>query len=341
MAEFGSVDLEEVVNEGTRLNEGGAGNFLDQFVPMPEVKPGQTGSVALRILPPAKGERLFQYNRTHKINGRSVHCPRPLKDGKWERNVPCPICDYYSSLWKEIDKLEKKHGKDCPEAEPLKQEARDLKPTERYYYNAIVRTMLVDGKELKNVGPRILSVGIKVHKMIIRAICGEEGDPESKLGDVTSLKAGWDFIIRKEVSTGDGYPNYDRSGFARSQSVAGSPEEIAKWAENLHDLKKLRNPREMAYLEKELAIHRGLIPDEAEGFDTAGFDAKWGGGKSNTEKEVETLAAKAAAQTTTDTAPVTETVTETTTIDAPASEDVTMSGVDEDFLKELEGMNNG
>jgi hypothetical protein len=347
MAEFGTLNLEEMVGEDARLNnEGGAGagggGFLDQFVPMPEVKPGQTGSVAVRILPPVKGGKLFQYNRTHKINGRSVHCPRPLVNGKWERNVPCPVCDYYSSLWKQIEKIEKQYGKDCPQAEALKAEARELKPVERYYYNAVVRSMVVDGKEVKNVGPRILSVGKILHTMIIKAIVGNEGDPDSKLGNIADLKNGYDFIIRKTVTLGsEGYPKYDSSGFARNPSPAGSPEEVGKWAESLHDLTKLRNPRDMQYLEKELAIHRGLIPDETEAMDIDSFDAKWGKKASD---EVQQMAEQASTKTQVSvpdgvpssktSAPKTESVAAKTS--APPSEDLSIE--DEEFLKELEGM---
>ena len=351
MAEFGTLNLEEMVGEEARLNnEGGSnggGGFLDQFVPMPEVKPGQTGSVSVRILPPVKGGKLFQYNRTHKINGRSIHCPRPLVNGKWERNVPCPICEYYSSLWKQIEKIEKQHGKDCPESEPFKEEARELKPVERYYYNAVVRSMVVDGKELKNVGPRILSVGKILHTMIIRAIVGNEGDPDSKLGNIADLKNGYDFIIRKTVTLGsEGFPKYDSSGFARNPSPAGSPEEVSNWADILHDLTKLRNPRDISYLEKELAIHRGLIPDETESFDTESFDAKWG---KKASEEVQELNEQATARTSTkvqvsvpagvpsgNTAVKSKKSESVSTKSAPPSEDLSIE--DEEFLKELEGM---
>lgn len=273
MTEFGTLNLEEVAGEDARLSKEGTANFLEQFVPMPDVKPGQTGLVTIRILPPIKGGKLFQYNRTHKINERSVHCPRPLVNGKWDKSVPCAICNYYSQLWKDIDALTKEGRID--ECNLLKKEAREIKPTERYYYNAIVRSMMVDGKELKNQGPKILSVGVILHKMIIRAIVGEEGDPDSKLGNVTDLKNGWDFVIRKEVTVGEGFPKYDGSKFARNQSPAGTPEEIKKWQESLHDLTKLRNPKNVEYIEKELAIHRGMIPDDTQAFDITGFDAKW------------------------------------------------------------------
>ena len=340
--EFGSLDIEAMQGEDTRLNtQAGGNNFLDQFVPMPEVKPGQTGAVNLRILPPVKGGRLFQYNRVHTMNDRKVHCPRPLSNGKWDWKVKCPVCDYYSSLWKQADKLDKAgHG---AEADTLKEEARSIKPVERYYYNAVVRQL---GDE-KNVGPRILSVGKILHKMIIRAIVGDESDPDSKLGNITDLKNGYDFIIRKEVTPGEGFPKYDRSGFARNPSPTGNPDEIAAWVENLHDLTKLRNPKEVDYLEKELAIHRGLIKDDSVGFDTEEFDAKWASQASDEVKELmdhnpggvsvpadvpsETTEAPAAE------APSEPAPAETTT--AAKTEDVPIE--DEDFLKQLNELENG
>jgi hypothetical protein len=328
MSEFGTLDLEEMMGEDARLNEAGQANFLDQFVPMPDVKPGQTGTVSVRLLPPAPKQKLYQYNRTHKMNGRSIHCPRPLVNGKWERTVACPVCDYYSGLWAQADKLEK--AGHVNEANKLKNEARAIKPVERYYYNAIVRSMPGEGGAvLVNVGPRILSVGKLLHKQLIRAIVGEEGDPDSKLGNFTDLKAGYDFIIRKEVTSGDGFPKYDRSGFARSPSPAGDPEEIKKWAEALHDLTKLRNPRDLEVLEKELAIHRGLIPDDVEKFDTANFDAKW---SKNAKEEVKELMEHKTGVS----VPVTVTSEAVETIVSPKTEDIPIE--DEDFLNALEEM---
>lgn len=339
--EFGSLDLEAMQGEDTRLNtQAGGNNFLDQFVPMPEVKPGQTGSVNIRILPPVKGGRLFQYNRVHTINGRKVHCPRPLSNGKWDWKVACPICDYYSGLWKQADKLDKAgHG---AEAEKLKDEARDIKPVERYYYNAIVRSLTIEGETKQNVGPRILSVGKILHRMIIRAIVGDDADPDSKLGNITDLKNGFDFIIRKEVTSGEGFPKYDRSGFARNSSPTGTPEEIAQWVADLHDLTKLRNPKEVDYLEKELAIHRGLIKDDSETFNTEDFDAKW---SQKAAEEVQELmehtpgGVSVPVDVPSSDAPAEATEAPAESTPAPAAtEDVAIE--DEDFLNQLEEFEN-
>lgn len=335
MSEFGSLNLEEMQGEDNRLNEptGSGGAFLDQFVPMPNVKPGQTGTVAVRILPPMKGGKLFQFNRTHTVNGRKIHCPRPLVNGKFDRNTPCPICDYYSGLWQKADKLEKMGQ--VAEANELKAEARAIKPVERYYYSAIVRSMIdKDGKTLTNEGPRILSVGVKLHKMIIRAIVGVEGDPDSKLGNITDIKTGYDFVIRKEVTPGeDNYPNYDRSSFARQPSPLGEPDEIQKWQENIIDLSKLRNPKTVDLLEKELAIHRGLIPDDGESFDMDAFDSKWGAPASQSSSVSVTVPEGAPSKATSESVLVSD--------DQPSSvesieEDLPIE--DDDFLNELKSM---
>lgn len=335
MSEFGNLDLEEMAGEAKRLKEqGGSASFLDQFVPMPDVKPGQVGSVAVRILPPVRGGKLYQYNRTHKINNRSIHCPRPLINDKWDRSVPCPICDKYSAIWKQIDKVEKAQGKDCPAAKELKAKANVLKPVERYYYNAVVRVMMVNGKEMKNVGPRILSVGKGLHETIIAAIVGRKDDPDSKLGNITDIKAGWDFVIRKEVTAGDGYPKYDKSGFARAQSPSGTLEEVAEWEKALHDLTKLRNPRDLEYLEKELAIHLGLIPDTAESaYDDEAFEARWRKqGDDDVADIVNQSTATKIVVSTVD--PVTSQTVETTVTEAPE----TLAIEDEEFLKQLANM---
>lgn len=325
MSEFGNLNIEEMQGEDTRLSNDGQNSFLEQFLPMPEVKPGQTGTLAIRLLPPIKGGKLFQYNRVHSVNGRKVHCPRPLVNGKWDRSVPCPICDYYSSLWRQADKMDKA-GR-VAEADAFKDEARSIKPVERYYYNAVGRNVTVDGATVKNLGPRILSIGKILHKLIIRAIVGDEGDPDSKLGNITCLKTGYDFIIRKEVTAGDGWPKYERSSFARSPSPAGEASEIKDWAANLKDLTKLRAPKDVEVLEKELAIHRGVIADDSETFNAEEFDAKWG---KKTEDSVNVAATEA---TTTE---VPADVTTTTEVSAPVVEDAPIE--DESFLKELEEM---
>lgn len=327
MSEFGVLDLDDIQGEGTRLaTKAGAQNFLDKYVPMPKVKPGGTGLVLLRILPPANGKKLYQYTRLHTINGRSVHCPKPLIQGKWDKNTPCPICNYYNSLWAQIDKLEDSGQMEL--AEKLKQEARSIKPVERYYYNAIIRKLTDDKGEVHlNVGPRIWSVGKTVHQMIVRAIVGD--DTEKGLGDITHPKNGYDFNLKIEMTSSgkDAFPNYNRSTFARDPSPLGTPEEVAKWVEGLHDLSTLRILKGLDHLKKELAIHRGLIPDDKQQFNVDEFDAEFRGPASSTTATSVSVPAGVESV-------HTEVVAET----APANiaEDVSIDN--EEFLKELQDM---
>ena len=276
MSEFGVLDLAEVEGEDKRLNTKDGGSFLDQFVPISDIKSGE--SLTVRILPPVKGGRLFQYNRIHTINNRKVNCPRPLVNGKWDRTVPCPICDYYNSLWQQSDRAENEGNK--KEAERIRAEARSIKPIERYYYNALVRKMNVNGEVKTNVGPRILSVGKVLHQMIIRHIVSE--DPQERLGDITHVKTGYDFIIRKEMRAD--YPNYDRSTFAREPSPLGEADLISSISENLIDLSKFRTLKGLDEIKKELAIHRGLIPDIVQNFDVAQFDSEFQDSKTTKSK---------------------------------------------------------
>lgn len=266
MVEFGSLDVGDIEEESNRL--GGKGNFQDQFVPVQDLKPGE--SLTIRILPPVKGGKLFQYNRIHTLNDRKINCPRPLVNGKFDRNVPCPICDHYSSFWPKIEKLEKSLGKDAEEVKKLRDEARLYKPTERYYYNALVRKMVVDGEAKTNVGPRILSVGKVLHQMILRAIVSE--DPQERLGDVTNVKTGYDFIIRKDMRSG--FPNYDRSTFAREASPLGDADLIAYISENMIDLTKFRTIKDIEEIKKQLAIARGIIQDDSSSYNVEEFDAE-------------------------------------------------------------------
>ena len=336
MSEFGSLNLEEMQKEHERVNaEGGQGNFLDQFVPMPDPPQGKKASITVRLLPPAKGGKLFQYTRYHKINDRKVHCPRPLtSDGKWDKSVPNPIADYYSALWRKADKVKAAEG----ESEAYKElvaEARGIKPVERYYYNAVIREITIDGVKQTNVGPRILSIGKTLHGKILSAIFGDEGDPSSKLGNVTDLKNGYDFVIR--VKKDGDFPKYDDSSFARETTPAGTPDEIAEWAKGLHDLTKFRVILPLERLEKELAIHRGHLTDEVEGFNIDEFDARYASHEAPDEGD-----------------PVTASNTNVASESAPADEEVpgVVEGADDlnvedieienqDFFAELEEFKQG
>lgn len=254
-----SLDLNELFEEKQRLSTEGQA-FLDNFVKMPE----GNGVVVVRLLPPAapgKFERkknpFYQATRVHRINNKSLHCSKTLVGGKWVGE--CPICRYYNWLWAESDK------KSPDEAASLQAQARAIKPIERYYYNVIIRQVVNPNTQevQKNVGPKILSIGKTLHKMIIRAIVGDEQLNEDPLGDVTDPLKGRDFKIIKVMrqSGKDSYPNYSDSKFI-DPSPLGEPDQVKKWLENELDLVALRVVLDAEELKKQLKIHLGLIPDD-------------------------------------------------------------------------------
>jgi hypothetical protein len=188
-------------------------------------------------------------------------------DNYWKGE--CPICWQYSKLWKESEKC------DAAEAEALQNEARAIKPVERYYYNVMVReqTNPSTNKIEYNVGPKILSVGRKLHKFIISKMVGDKELKIPGLGNVAHVTEGYDFKLVKQMtkSGNNTYPNYDKSFFDKEQSPLGNPDEVEQWLANLHDLSTLRIIRPMEELERELEIYLGLVAD-----DVTGFDAKFG-----------------------------------------------------------------
>lgn len=256
-----SLDINELLEENQRLSTEGLA-FLDNFVKMPE----GNGVVTIRLLPPAvvgmfdrKKSPFYQATRIHRLNNRSYHCSKVLSGSRWEGE--CPICRYYNWLWAESDK------KSQEEATSLQSQARAIKPIERYYYNCIVRFVINPSTQemQKNVGPKILSIGKTLHKMIIRAIVGDKSIQLDPLGDITDPKTGRDFKIVKTIrqSGKEAYPNYSDSTFA-GPSPLGEPDEVKKWLASLHDLTSLRTVLGPEELKKQLKIHLGLIPDDAQ-----------------------------------------------------------------------------
>lgn len=241
------LNIAKLKEEAERLKGNkttGNNSFLDNIVLMPE----GSGIVSVRILPGKSEDELpFVATRIHKINDRNYHCSRVLTGDMWRGD--CPLCSLYNHLWKEADQLTASGN--IREAEKKKNEARALKPNERYYYNAIVI-----GKEEE--GPKILSVGKRLHKKIITAIFGDTELGEDSLGDITDRTTGRNLKIVKEVTPGAEFPNYDRSQFASQSTTVGTSAQYNSWMDTLHDLTTLRAVKSFEEMEKEVKIYLGL-----------------------------------------------------------------------------------
>ena len=268
-----TLDIGALQAENDRLStESQTGDYLANFVKMPE----GNGALVLRLLPPAPANAFgrdknpfYCSTRIHRVNNKSLHCPKELDGTRWKGDN-CPICKYYNWLWQESEK------KSPEEANQMQANARKIKPIERYYYNVIVRSVFNEQtqKMEENVGPKILSVGKTLHKMIIRAIVGDKSINEAALGDVTHPTNGRDFKLIKTMrqSGRDSYPNYSDSKFL-DPSPLGEPDQIEKWMTDLHDIASLRALRPEDELKHELKVHLGLVQDSSgsSGFDPTEF----------------------------------------------------------------------
>jgi hypothetical protein len=121
--------------------------------------------------------------------------------------------------------------------------ARELKKVKRFYYNVIVRSA-------EDKGVRVLTSGIKLFEKIIGACANPE------IGDISDIKEGYDFIIRKRMK--DGYWNYDLSEASRKQTpLSADQAKITLWTSGLFDLQKevtiLSYPELKALLDNHLA----------------------------------------------------------------------------------------
>ena len=319
--DFEDVDMDSISNEVNRIGAEPK-NALDfvanKYVQMPK----KDGFVLMRILPPKKGQNLFTVTRTHRLDGKSFHCPRELTVNQRGQSVwqgDCVVCQYYSSLWK---KSEDKSLTD-KQREALQEKARQIKPVERYYYNVIVRQHS-ENKEMVNAGPLIYACGKTVHEKILKAMTGDPKIRLKSLGKVWHPTEGRDFLLTvKMVRSGNKeFPNYDQSTFEQP-TILGDDTQIKGWLENLHDLQSLRVIKDADFLDRQLKIHLGIIKKEQANTGNFNFadqetpDVASGG--SVVREEL-----------------VRPTPSTTTVASQSASSDDDEIEVDEDFMKDLE-----
>jgi hypothetical protein len=337
--DYEPLDLNEIKKESKRVSEEGNSSnnsldYLEKFVKLPE----RDGFVLLRILPRKKGmKNPWTVTRVHTLvnpttrQKKTYHCLRELvetpgRSDQWRGD--CIICKYYSDLWQ---KSETKNGK---EKEDLQNEARAIKPVERYYYNVIVRSEKdKEGNIKKNIGPKIYSCGKTVYSKILRAIKGDEAAGEKELGDITHPKDGRDFRVVKKVVKGGGgaeYPNYDMSKFEEPSPV-GSPDEFKQWMTNVHDLQALRVLKTPEELKHALRVHCGMIK-EGEAKDDSDLNEFRNSGSKNSSSSAPSAPSK----------PVQSVREELATSTTPSSAKEEVKEVDEyaddDFMKELSSM---
>jgi hypothetical protein len=264
--EYEALDLAEMQNEYKRVTAKPGSNSgdsnLEKYVRLPDGE----GYTLMRILPKKKNAKLWCATRIHTLfnpvtkERRTYHCPKNVvvtnRGESWQGD--CIVCKLYSEMWKESMALSGKAQED------MQNQARTLKPVERYYYNVIVRSERDrEGNVKKNVGPKIYSCGKTIHEKILRAILGDDVAGERPLGDITHPVTGRDFRVVKKIVKGGGgqeYPNYDNSKFD-DVTPAGTPEEMEAWMSNLNDLQALRVLKSDEELKHALRVHQGIIKE--------------------------------------------------------------------------------
>jgi thiol-disulfide isomerase/thioredoxin len=226
-------------------------NFLENFVTYPK----DGGVKILRILPSTEGRDFFSATRTHKINGKNIHCPRVFDDSKNRWTGTCPVCDYIAPLWKQSEKAANVEDK-----EALQTEYRSLKAHPRFYANVIIRseTDMKTGETKTNVGPKIISMSKQLFDIVCDAILTDPLNPD----DVTDLKTGKDFIVA--VNKKGEWPDFTKSKFQTKSSPAGTKDEVTTWMSTLHDIHGLRKVMTKEELDKEIRIHMGLEKENGE-----------------------------------------------------------------------------
>lgn len=327
--------LNELKQEADRIltdnNNAQQNEFLAKFVQMPK----EEGSVTLRFLPPTHGLSLpWQATRVHRVNGKSFHCRKELTNGRWQGKVGvCPICDYYNWLWNEANQTT---GQKADEYIAL---ARDIKPVERFYYNAVVRG------DPSQVGVKIYSCGKKVQQKVLKACVGDKNIAAIKaLGNIfdTTGKEGRDFIVVKKLvkSGSQKFPNYDESYFDDPSPLA-EPDEVETLLANAHVLAELRNLKEPEELRLELKKHLGIVAGDDSEFDPREYGHDGSGGVRSAA--VETAAAAVETATTVETPKAETPKAETPKVEEPPfnpdppkvpEEDEEIMSVEE-FMKEL------
>jgi gp32 DNA binding protein like len=274
MAAYEALDISELELESNRVNSKGQNGENNSYVRYPDAN----SFVTLRLLPRRKGEPLFLAVKYHMLrdnngNKKIFFSPKQLvktdKGPKWVGDNTV-IDKYLRDLWAKSDKVTGKAQDD------FRNQYRELKGIERYYYNVIVRQEKdpKTGETLKNTGPKIFSCGKTIHAMIVRAIVGDKDAGEEALGDVTNPKSGRDFKLVKKMN-GE-YPNYDLSKFLDA-SPLGDADEINTWLESLHDLQAIRVVKSEDDIKHALKVHLGLVEEAAnddDGYDPSEFTSK-------------------------------------------------------------------
>jgi hypothetical protein len=175
------------------------GTMLDKFVKMPK----GDGYVTIRMLPSLPGQKLpYAACRVHNLGtperAKNFYCGRTLENRRWVGD--CFFCEYYNYLYKEADKARAQGNGEL--ADQFVARAQFIKPQEKYYYNAVVRSSNPVTGQSEDDGVLIYSCGIMIHNMVLEAVLGNAQMDKDARGNVFHPLTGCDFKIVKKMKPG-------------------------------------------------------------------------------------------------------------------------------------------
>jgi hypothetical protein len=182
-------------------------------------KDGNTSSV-LRFVPPREEDDTFfiqEFSHSFEVDGRKLFTKCPTTIG-----LECPICDYNKENWKTYSEKQQMARK------------RKLKYVSNIYVVADPENPSREGKVF------LWAYGISVHKKIMNMVAPKKDGPKPKKPfNIFDEKNGKDFELN--VTTKDGYNNYDDSSFSEEPSALcdGDTEKLKEIEKSTYVLKEL------------------------------------------------------------------------------------------------------
>lgn len=262
------------------------GNFMDKLVKMPQ----KDGYVTLRFLPPIPGQK-FPYAacRVHNLapleergkkdaRAKNVYCGRTLQNRKWVGDCFC--CEYYSHLYRLSDNAKAKGDMDS--AEQYVAKAQAIKPSEKYYYNAIVMDSAPATGQTPADGPLIYSCGITIHTRILEALLGNPEMKKKSKGNIFHPVNGRNYKIVKMLKPGGQFPDYNSSEWEDPSPLSDDESQIQNWLSNLNDVFALHKVVSKEEMQKGIRIFEGVEQDSRKSFDM-GFLSEDGGSAGHVE----------------------------------------------------------
>jgi hypothetical protein len=246
------------------------GTMLDKFVKMPK----GDGYVSLRLLPPLTGQKLpYAACRVHNMGtperASNLYCGRTLQGRKWVGD--CFLCEYYNHLYRLADAARAKGDETL--ADQLVAKAQFIKPQEKYYYNAIVKSSNPPTGQTEDDGPLIYSCGVTLHTFILEAVLGNKEMDKDPKGNVFHPKVGRDLKIVKKMKPGGKFPDYSGCEWKDVSVLSKDDAKIQTWLSNLNDVFALRKVLQVDEMQRAIRIFEGKETDPRKSFDASFLDA--------------------------------------------------------------------